>query len=98
MPVLEAMACGCPVCASSAGSLPEVGGDAATYFDPEDVGAITAAVRAVLEDDLLRARLSARGVARAAGYSWARTAQETIAVYRRVLANAGDSAGSAAVP
>ncbi len=88
LPVLEAMACGSPVCASAAGSLPEVGGDAASYFDPEDVSAITAALRAVLEDDLLRARLAARGVARAAAYSWARTAQETVAVYRRAIAGA----------
>lgn len=89
LPVLEAMACGSPVCASAAGSLPEVGGDAASYFDPEDVSAITAAVRAVLEDDLLRARLAARGVARAAAYSWTRAAEQTIAVYRRVMGAAG---------
>ncbi len=85
LPVLEAMACGSPVCASSTTSLPEVGGDAARYFDPADVGSMTGALRAVLEDSELAAAMRRAGLERAAGFSWRRTALETCAVYDRLL-------------
>jgi glycosyltransferase involved in cell wall biosynthesis len=85
LPVLEAMACGCPVCASATTSLPEVGGAAARYFDPEEVEAITAALRAVLHDAELRAEMRDRGLQRAAQYSWRHTAAQTLALYERVL-------------
>lgn len=86
LPVLEAMACGCPVCASRTSSLPEVGGDAALYFDPLDVSEMTATLRRVLADASLREELRQRGLARAAQFSWRRTAEETLALYRRLLA------------
>jgi len=89
LPVLEAMACGCPVCASGTTSLPEVGGRAARYFDPRDVPAISRAVREVLEDRDLAAAMRAAGLARAAGFSWRRTALETFAVYDRLLSARG---------
>lgn len=87
LPVLEAMASGCPVCAGDTSSLPEVGGDAALYFDPHDTGAMGEALRAVARDAALREEMSRRGYARAAGYSWERTARETLAVYERLIAD-----------
>ena len=78
-PPLEAMACGAPVAASSAGSLPEVCGDAAVLFDPADPSAIAAGVLEALErsDELSRA-----GLDRAASFTWAAAADAHEAVYR----------------
>jgi len=84
LPVLEAMACGCPVIASNTTSLPEVAGDAAILVDPRDANALAERLRAVLRDESLRQDLRAKGLARAAQFSWERTARETFAVYRRV--------------
>ena len=86
LPVLEAMACGTPVVTSNASSLPEVAGDAAILVDPHDVEQIVNAMRLVLTQPALAAALRAKGLARAAQFSWERTARETIAVYERVLA------------
>ena len=85
LPVLEAMACGTPVAASNASSIPEIGGDAALYFAPQDEEAMTATVRRILVAPDLAADLRRRGPARAARYSWERAARETRAVYERVL-------------
>jgi len=85
LPVLEAMACGCPVCASNASSLPEVGGDAAAYFRPEETEDITACLRRVLSDEATRRDMAQRGLQRSARYSWAATATATMRVYERVL-------------
>jgi alpha-1,3-rhamnosyl/mannosyltransferase len=93
LPVLEAMAAGAPVVASRASALPEVAGDAALLVDPEDVEAIAAAIRRGLDDPALRAELRARGLARAAGFSWAETARRTLAVYREATAIASARAG-----
>jgi len=81
LPVLEAMACGAPVVCSRASSLPEVGGDAARYFNPDDVPAMADAILAVWRDAELRETLRRQGLARAAHFSWARAAEETLAVY-----------------
>jgi glycosyltransferase involved in cell wall biosynthesis len=86
LPVLEAMARGVPVACSDRSSLPEVAGDAALLFDPEDVGAIAAAIERLLADRDLAAALAAAGRERAAGFSWERTAALTRASYERVLA------------
>jgi len=80
--VLEAMARGVPVAAAGATALPETGGDAAVYFDPLDASAIARGIREALDG---RADLAARGRARAAQFSWRRTADETAAVYRELL-------------
>jgi alpha-1,3-rhamnosyl/mannosyltransferase len=85
LPPLEAMACGVPVVCSGTSSLPEVVGDAGVLVDPRDVGAIADSLHRILEDRGFAADLAQRGVQRAAGFTWARTAQQTIDVYRRVL-------------
>ena len=78
-PPLEAMACGCPVAASGAGSLPEACGDAAALFDPNDAEDIAAVVAALLESP---ERFVAAGLERAARFTWAETARRHEAVYR----------------
>ncbi|MFL5963556.1 MAG: glycosyltransferase family 4 protein [Gaiellaceae bacterium] len=80
-PPLEAMACGCPVACSDAASLPEIVGEAARLFDPLDPTAIAAAVDDVLDAP---ADWSARGLARAARFSWDATARGHDAVYREL--------------
>jgi len=86
LPVLEAMRRGVPVACSNRSSLPEVAGDAALLFDPDDTRAITAAIERVLGDAALAARLRADGIAQAARFSWAATARATAASYDRALA------------
>jgi glycosyltransferase involved in cell wall biosynthesis len=72
------MACGCPVAASNTGAIPDVCGDAAVLFDPLDVDAIAAAV---LEADERSQELREKGLARAAEFSWERTARQHEDVY-----------------
>jgi glycosyltransferase involved in cell wall biosynthesis len=85
LPVLEAMACGCPVVSSNASSLPEVAGDAAILVEPDDVTGFSREMERVLSDERLRTDLREKGLARAAQFSWDRTARETVAVYRKVI-------------
>lgn len=85
LPPLEAMACGVPVVCSGTSSLPEVVGDAGVLVDPRDVDVIAESLRRVLEDRIFAADLGQKGVQRAAGFTWKRTAEQTIDVYRRVL-------------
>jgi glycosyltransferase involved in cell wall biosynthesis len=75
LPVLEAMAAGAAVLTSDRSSLPEVGGDAVAYADPTDVGAIAAGLAELLSDPARRADLGKRARARAATFSWERTAE-----------------------
>ncbi|MCK4659850.1 MAG: glycosyltransferase family 4 protein [Phycisphaerae bacterium] len=86
LPVLEAMACGCPVIVSNRASLPEVAGDAGMIVDPHDSAAVAEAISKVLQDDGLRAELIGCGLRRAAMFSWGKTAREIAEVYRTVLA------------
>jgi glycosyltransferase involved in cell wall biosynthesis len=85
LPVLEAMIRGVPVACSDRSSLPEVVGDAALLFDPEDVGAIAGALRRLLAQPETRARLSEAGRQRAAQFSWQRTAAETARTYEKTV-------------
>ncbi len=77
--ITEAMACGTPVIAAQASCLPEVVGDAGLLCSPTDPEAYADAIRQVVEDSGLRARLVAAGLERAAGFSWDRTAELTLA-------------------
>ena len=83
LPLLEAMACGTPVIASRAASIPEVVGDAGILLDPLDVNAWTEAIVSVLNDHDRRAQLMSRGLARASEFTWTRTARLTLDVYRQ---------------
>ena len=83
LPVLEAMARGVPVTCSDASSLPEVAGDAALLFDPRSERAIREAIELILGDEALATRLRERGLARAAEFTWRRTAELTLASYAR---------------
>lgn len=85
MPVLEAMTLGCPVLSSTAGSLPEVAGDAAVYFDPRQEESLIAVLDQVLRDQIDRASLTEKGLRNCARFSWEKTFQTTISRYRELL-------------
>jgi glycosyltransferase involved in cell wall biosynthesis len=89
LPVLEAMRRGVPVACSNLTSLPEVAGDAALLFDPLSVADIATALARLLGDGALRDDLAARGRRQAAGFSWARTARGTLAVYDAAVGRGG---------
>ena len=85
LPPLEAMACGTPVIASDRTSLPEVVGDAGLLVDPLDEEAIADAIRELLDDEERARELGERGRARAAHFTWERTAELTVAAYRAAM-------------
>ncbi len=85
LPPLEAMACGVPVISSDAASLPEVVGDAGLLVSPGDPAALAAALRRVLLDAALRARLRVEGPERARLFTWDATARRTLQVYEQCL-------------
>lgn len=84
LPPLEAMACGAPVVASNTSSVPEVLGDAGILVTPTGAPEIADAINRVLTDQELAQELRDRGLARAAVFSWRKTAEETIAVYEKI--------------
>jgi glycosyltransferase involved in cell wall biosynthesis len=85
-PLLEAMAYGVPSIAARSSSLPEIGGDAALYFDPRDGHALEGQIERVLTDAGLRKQLAESGVARAAQFRWDVAAEKTLDVLRRCAA------------
>ena len=84
LPVLEAMACGCPIIASNVFSLPEVVGEAGMLVDPYDVEMIARALSTVLENDELKREMSRKGIEQAQKFSWERAGVEWLAVCREV--------------
>ncbi len=88
LPLLEAMACGTPVIASTRSSLPEVTGEAGLQADPLDVAGWTAAMDQLLHDPALRHTLINRGFRQAGRFTWEQAAVQLQAIYQQVLANA----------
>jgi len=78
LPILEAMACGCPVLCSSAASMPEVGGQAVVYFNPRDLHNMVNEIRRFVSDFELRMDLRARGYAQVDGFHWEQAARLTL--------------------
>jgi glycosyltransferase involved in cell wall biosynthesis len=84
LPILEAMACGRAVACSNTSSMPEVADGAGLLFDPHQTSEITRAMKDILLDSELRARMERLGVQRAAGFTWKRSARATLEVYKEV--------------
>jgi len=84
LPLIESMASGTPVIGARAASIPEVLGDAGILLDPDDLSGWTSAIVDVVSHESTRERLRTAGRARAAGFTWERTARATMGVYRRV--------------
>lgn len=89
LPVVEAMAAGRPVVASSTGCLPEIVADGGILVDPRDTRGIVAVVKALLGNRELREMMGARALARAGCFSWSRLAEETVQIYRDLLRQPG---------
>lgn len=87
IPILEAMACGCPVLCSSSSSMPEVAGEAAMYFDPSDTSAIGSAMLKITSSPEERRALIAKGKERVKLFSWDKCARDTYAIYQKVLSD-----------
>lgn len=85
IPVLEAMACGCPVVCSNTSSLPEVGGTAALYFDPNDMNSIHQTVLNVIDNNIQRELMKKSGLLRVTDFSWDKTAHETLTLYKSLV-------------
>lgn len=85
LPLVEAMACGCPVLAANVSSLPEAVGEAGLLFAPQDVDELAERMTAVLQDEALRATMVAKGLAQARQFSWERAGVETTVSYQRAL-------------
>jgi glycosyltransferase involved in cell wall biosynthesis len=81
IPVLEAFSCGCPALLSATPALREIGSDAANYFDPKSPSGLRAALQKLIASRSLREELSQRGLVRSRDFSWAKTAEQTGAVY-----------------
>lgn len=85
LPILEHMACAQVVAASNASSHPEIGGDAAAYFDAQDVRDMTGVIGRLLDNEQEREQRRRAGLQQAEKFSWQRAAQETMSVYESVI-------------
>lgn len=85
LPVLEAMACGCPVITSKEGSLNEVAENAAYYIDAYNVGSIRTGIEKVYKSEQLRNELSKKGFENVKRFSWKKTADETLSAYKETV-------------
>lgn len=84
LPAVEAMACGTPVAASRAGSLPEILGDAGRYFDPSNVESMAAVIKGLLADKTARGKMRDLGLARSQKFQWKRAAEDAIAIFNEL--------------
>ena len=87
MPILDAFSIGCPVVTSNASSMPEVGGNAALYVNPEKAEDIKEQLNLLMRDSTLREDMIKKGFQRAKEFSWQKAAMETSQVYQKVLKN-----------
>lgn len=85
IPVLEAFSCGCPAVLSNNTALPEVGANAALYFDPENIDNLTTILLKILGSPELRNKLKKEGIERAKLFSWKKTAKKTFEVYKKTI-------------
>ncbi len=84
LPIVEAMACGCPVIASHGGSLKEVAGNSAFIVNPENIESIAGGLRTVFDSEIRQRELREKGLVVAGSFSWEKTAQETLKMYEKV--------------
>jgi len=85
LPVLEAMACGTSVVCSDCSSLPEVGGDAVVYCDPYNIEDVKEKIEMVLSDKVLQKQMIKKGLQRAKMFSWEKSAQEHVKVFKEIM-------------
>jgi len=88
LPLLEAMAAGCPVVSSNTSSMPEVVGDAGAYFDPNDIEEVKGAIEKVVFSDSLQKDFIDLGYKNIEHFSWQKCADETLSVYRKLTGKA----------
>ena len=87
LPILEAMQCGTPVISSNSTSLPEVVGDAGILVDPKDQDQLCQAMLNILNDEVLRETLKQKGLERSKQFSWEKCANETVEIYKKIIAS-----------
>lgn len=85
MPILEAWSCGCPVVLSNASCFPEIAGDAAIYFDPENIEGMTDSMLCVIDNSESRRKLVERGFHRVSQFSWEKTAKCHLDIYKSLI-------------
>jgi len=85
LPVLEAMACGCPVISSNTSSLPEVGGDASIYFDPTNAEELKFKIEDILTSTAVREKYKILGLERVRKFTWQQTALDTYEAYKNLV-------------
>jgi len=82
LPIIEAMACGCPVITSNISSMPEIGGDAACYIDPNNVPDIADAIKKFIKNNSFRGEMIEKGRKRARYFSWKNTARSYLNIFK----------------
>ena len=85
LPILEAMACGCPTLSSNLASLPEIGGKAAHFFDPLEISDMAESIKKVCEDSEYRQKLARRGTKHAKNFKWESSTKQHMDLFETVL-------------
>jgi glycosyltransferase involved in cell wall biosynthesis len=85
LPIIEAMASGIPVACAKAGSLPEIAGDCALYFNPDDIEGFASSIELILKDEKLREKLIKSGLEWTKRFGWDKTVQKTIKVIESIV-------------